>query len=226
MQPPARPLLTRIFVAAAVLLIGKVTLSVVIDYRHYIPPDFAADFLRGRESYFWAGYHWAFYTHLVAGPASLLLGLLLISNRFRSRWPVWHRRMGRVQGLNVLLLLAPSGLWMAWYAEGGAVSAAGLGTLSIATAACLALGWRAAVQRRFADHQLWMWRTFLLLCSAVVIRMIGGLATVTQYDAAWVYRAATWFSWLAPLGVFEVLRRIRTDSSVPAPTPELEYEPR
>jgi hypothetical protein len=51
-----------------------------------------------------------------------------------------------------------------------------------------------------------MWRTFLLLCSAVVIRMIGGLATVAQFDAQWLYPLSTWASWLAPLLVFESRR--------------------
>jgi hypothetical protein len=134
-----------------------------MDYRHYFPPNFEADFLRGREAYFWGGYHWAFFTHVVSGPASLLLGMLLISERLRGNLPVWHRRMGRLQGICVLLLVAPSGLWMAWYAQSGTVAAAGLGLLAVATAAFVALGWKAAVARRFAEHQRWMMRTFLLL---------------------------------------------------------------
>jgi hypothetical protein len=121
-----------------------VTLSVVIEYRHYFPPNFESDFLRGREPYFWGAYHWAFYTHLMSGPASLLLGTILVSDRFRRTVPTWHRRLGRTQAACVLLLVTPSGLWMAYYAATGAIAAAGLGLLAIATAACIALGWRAA----------------------------------------------------------------------------------
>jgi hypothetical protein len=195
--------LSRLLVILAAVLVWKVILSVVIEYRNYVPPNFESDFLQGREGYFWGAYRWAFYTHLASGPASLILGTILISERFRTTFPAWHRRLGRVQGMCVLLLVAPSGLWMARYAMTGAVAAAGLGSLAIATAACVLLGWRAAVQRRFAEHQRWMWRTFLLLCSAVVIRLIGGLATVAGYDALWVYPFSTWASWLAPLLIFE-----------------------
>jgi hypothetical protein len=198
--------LPQVLTILAALLIWKVTLSVVIDYRNYIPPNFASDFLRGRESYFWGAYGWAFYTHLVSGPSSLILGTILVSDRFRRTFPTWHRRFGRVQAACVLLLLAPSGLWMAYYAATGAIAAAGLGSLAIATAACVALGWRSAVMRRFANHRRWMWRTFILLCSAVVLRMIGGLATVANFDAPWLYPLATWASWLAPLLVFESSR--------------------
>jgi len=192
----------RVLAILAALLVCKVTLSVVIGYRHYLPPNFETDFLEGREAYFWGAYSWAFYTHLIAGPASLLVGTLLVSDRFRRAAPAWHKRLGRLQGLCVLFFLAPSGLWMAWYAATGVVAAAGLGSLAIATAACVLLGWKAAVERRFSDHERWMWRTYMLLISAVVVRMIGGLATVTGLDPLWLYPLSTWASWLVPLVVF------------------------
>jgi uncharacterized membrane protein len=206
MQNAGSLLVPRVLRILAALLIWKVTLSILLEYRHYIPPNFDSDFLRGREAYFWGAYGWAFYVHLASGPASLILGTILISDRFRTSAPAWHRRLGRVQGMCVLLLVAPSGLWMAWYAATGSVAAAGLGSLAIATAVCVALGWRAAVRRRFAEHQRWMQRTFILLCSAVVIRVIGGLATVAGWDALWLYPFSTWASWLAPLLLFEASR--------------------
>jgi len=204
LMPGPRPItVTRVFTLLAALLIWRVTGSVVYEYRNYFPPNFATDFLRGREAYFWGPYRWAFYVHLVSGPISLLLGTVLISDRLRARWPKWHRRLGRVQGINVLLLVAPSGLWMARYAVTGAIAGAGLGALSIAAAVCVTLGWRAAMQRRYVTHQRWMERTFVLLCSAVVIRIIGGLATVTNFDAEWLYPASCWGSWLLPLVIYE-----------------------
>lgn len=204
-MPPVRKIdVARWLVLAAALLIWKVTASAVYEYRHYFPPNFAADFLRGREAYFFGPYRWAFYVHLVSGPLSLILGTILISDRFRARWPRWHRRLGRTQGICVLLLVVPSGLWMARYAATGALAGAGLAALAIATAVCVTLGWRAAVQRRFAAHRRWMWRTFLLLASAVVIRIIGGLATVTDFDAPWLYPASCWGSWLVPLAINEL----------------------
>src|SRR3954469_1330248 len=98
------------------VLILKVTVDVVLKYRDYIPPDFSSDFLRGRESFFWGGYHWAFYLHIASGPVSLIVGLILLSDRFRQRFPKWHRLLGRLQVVDVLLLVAPSGLCMAYRA--------------------------------------------------------------------------------------------------------------
>jgi hypothetical protein len=199
--------LPRLLLVLAMVIVAKVTLAVVIGYRDYLPPNFDVGFLQGREGYFWGPYRWAFYVHLVSGPPSLVLGMLLVSERFRRNWPLWHRRLGRIQGMNVLLLVAPSGLWMAFYAATGAVAGAGLGWLAIATAVCVALGWKAAVERRFLDHRRWMTRTFVLLSSAVVIRLVGGLTTVLEYGAVWPYPAAAWLSWLVPLAVCLWLQR-------------------
>jgi hypothetical protein len=198
--------LNRLLTAAAVLLIAKVTLTVLIGYRDYLPPNFNADFLLGRESYFYGPYRWAFYIHLLSGPLSLILGTILISQGFRRRFLRWHRRLGRLQVANVLLLVVPSGLWMARYAMSGAIAGTGLAFLAIATAFCCAVGWRSAVARQFGDHQLWMWRTYLLLCSAVIIRLFGGLATAFQFDPPWVYPTSVWASWLLPLAIFEARR--------------------
>src|SRR5215469_9010578 len=203
MPTTGSPALPRVLRALSAILIIKVTLSVVLQYRDYFPPNFESDFLRGRERYFWGPYHWAFFAHLISGPVCLMLGVILASELFRRRVPLWHRRLGRVHVACTLLLLAPSGLWMAYYAETGVIAATGLASLALGTGACVALGWRAAVARRFADHRRWMGRTFLLLCSAVVLRMIGGLATVAQWDVAWLYPVSTWASWLVPLAVFE-----------------------
>ena len=204
----ARPLQSALTLAAGVL-VAKVTLAVVLNYRVYLPPDFGSDFLRGREGYFWGPYHLAFYVHIASGPVALLLGLILIGERFRLRFPAWHRALGRVQVPWVLLLVVPSGLWMAYYTAAGPVGAAGLAALAVATGACAGLGWRSAIRRRFADHRRWMWRTFLLLGSAVVLRVIGGLATVLGVDVAWFDPLAIWISWLAPLAAFEGIELAR-----------------
>ncbi len=202
-QTPA--MLRRLLIAAAAMLVLKVTLSVVIGYRSYLPPDFASDFLLGREAYFYGPYRWAFYAHLIAGPLSLLIGTVLASAIFARQAPRWHHRLGIVQMLVVLLVLVPSGLWMAPYAATGAIAGAGLGLLAIATAVSTALGWRAAIAREFAAHQRWMLRSYVLLCSAVVIRLLGGLAAVMHWDSDWYYPLAVWTSWVAPLLTCQVV---------------------
>ncbi len=198
--------LRRLLLASLCLLILRVTVSVLLSYKDYLPPDFLTGFLNGRQSYFFGPYRWAFYVHIASGPCSLLLGMVLLSDPFRMRWPKWHRKLGKIQVVCVLLLVAPSGLWMSAYADSGVVAGIGFGTLALATGLSAAIGWRSAVKRQFANHCDWMWRCYLLLCSAVVLRIIGGLATVMAVESAWAYPVAAWASWLGPLSVFEALR--------------------
>ena len=206
-QPRATPFgARRALSLLAGLLILKVTATVVLGYRNYFPPNFNSDFLQGREQYFWGGYHWAFYTHIVSGPIVLILGVILISDRFRLRFPKWHRSLGKIQILSILFLMAPSGLWMAFYAAAGTSAVIAFTVLSILTSVSAALGWRFAVQRRFADHRRWMWRCFVLMCSAVVLRLLGGLAVVSGVHAPGFDQVASWASWMLPLAALELGR--------------------
>lgn len=193
--------LVRPLAAAVVLIVLSKSLLAYVDY---LPPNFSSDFLRGRTGYFFGGYHVAFYAHIVSGPLALLLGTILMSDAFRRRWPLWHRRLGRLEVAVVLLAVTPSGLWMARHALGGPIAAAGLTVLAILTAGCTALGWRAAVRNRFRDHERWMRRTYLLLASAIVVRLLGGMATAAGLSATWFDPAAAWASWVAPLAVHEL----------------------
>ncbi|HTI51070.1 MAG TPA: DUF2306 domain-containing protein [Planctomycetaceae bacterium] len=207
--------LPRVLTLVAGLLVLKVTVTVVLNYRHYFPPDFESDFLHGRELYFWGTYRWAFYPHLVCGPVALVLGLIGVSEQFRLRFPKWHRYVGRIQVFVVLFVVCPSGLWMAYRAEGGPIAAVGFAGMAIVTGASAGLGWRAALRRRFAEHRRWMWRCYLSLCSAAVLRLIAGLAAVAAVQGIWLEPLLAWVSWLLPLAAFE-LRGVLKRRLIPA----------
>jgi len=190
---------------AATVLILKVTAQVIYGYRNYLPPNFQSDFLFGRESYFYGPYQYAFWCHLIAGPASLVLGLLLISTAFRRQFPQWHRRLGRIQVAIILILLVPSGMWMACYPLSGPIAGFSLMTLAVLTGWTAAQGWRDAVQRRFAEHRIWMLRNYTLLCSAVVLRILGGASVLMRAPPDWYDIAIIWISWLLPVTILELI---------------------
>ncbi|MCA9093434.1 MAG: DUF2306 domain-containing protein [Planctomycetaceae bacterium] len=199
MRSDRASLLSAALRVAMVLVIVKIIVSVLLTLPDYVPPNFEADFLRGRDRYFWRGYHVSFFVHIFAGPLSLILGLMLMSRRFLRRFPKWHRKLGRIQGMNVLLMVAPSGLGMAPYALTGETAAVSFVVLSLLTGGTVVMGWMSAVQRRFEEHRRWMTRCFALLCSAVLIRVVGGVGDVFRYDADWVYRVSAWGCWIGPL---------------------------
>jgi hypothetical protein len=198
--------LIQVVTLLACALILKTIAGVILDYAHYLPPDFESGFLHGRQSYFWNGYQWAFYLHITSGPCTLVFGLVLMSEQLRLRFSRFHRCLGKLQIACVLLLVTPSGVWMSFYVEMGEFAGLGFGLLGVATGLCAVMGWRSAATRRFSEHRTWMWRCFLLLCSAVVLRLIAGAFSFAGIHGEWTYVSGAWASWLVPLAAFELMQ--------------------
>ena len=188
----------------AAFLVLKVLFSILLNYRDYFPPNFNSDFLLDRRNHFFGLYAVAFYTHIVSTPFALLTGLLLINQTFRSRYPYQHRWIGKVHILVVLFLVVPSSIWMSAYAFTGWIAGAGFAALSLTTGLFAALGWRRARQRDFNKHRYWMTRCFTMLCSAVVLRIYSGTATLMQAESFWTYPIGAWCAWIVPLFVLQL----------------------
>lgn len=197
---------------AALLLVARVTLGVVAGYVDYFPPNFYSEFLTGRKDYFYGTYQIAFWIHIIASPPVMFSGMWLLSSQLRSRYPAFHRRLGRVHVLIVLCFVAPSGLWMSFYATTGAWAGSAFAISSCATFVCAWMGWRSALARRFRQHQVWMTRCYLLLCSAVVLRVLSGAATVVGSEQIATYPVFAWVSALVPVTAYEVFRLTRSRS--------------
>lgn len=69
----------------------------------------------------------------------------------------------------------------------------GVGFASLAVATVW-LGWRAAVRRSFVQHRRWMVRCYILLCSAVVLRLTARFFIVTNIAGDWIYPMTAWTS--------------------------------
>jgi hypothetical protein len=190
---------------ASAALLAKVFVAILLEYRWYFPPNFeASSFLVGRRELFEGVYEAAFYTHLIAGPAAMLLGTLLMLSGERRLLGRGHAWLGRLHVTILTALLAPSGLVMAYWAHAGAIAGWGFGLLAIATAATGILAAQRARRRRFQSHRRWATRCFILLCSPLLLRVAVGLAGVLGMESEAFYRLNAWLSWLIPLAVYEV----------------------
>ena len=208
-----RSLLLGLALITAIALVLKTVLRTMMLWGDYLPPNFNSDFLHGRENYFYGLYQIAFYAHIFSGPFSLLAGLILLSSSIRRRYPAFHRRLGRLQMICVLLLVAPSGLWMAGYAEAGTIASVAFALLALATAFTAYRGWQYALHVNYLQHALWMSRCYVLLCSAVVLRIVGGVQSLIGFYAGWVDSFTAFACWVLPLAAFEWLRRARTSNA-------------
>jgi uncharacterized membrane protein len=201
-------LLTTVLRWLAVVLILRVLVAILANYPDYFPPNFDSLFLLGREATFGGAYRVAFYVHIFSAPVVLFNGLILLSESVR-RHGDWHRWLGRVQVILLLLLVLPSSVVMSRHAFGGWSAGLSFLLLSVATAGCAIVGVVHARRRRFTQHRRWMLRSYVLICSAVALRLISGAAGMVGVPSPErAYILAAWSSWLLPLAAFEIVDRL------------------
>lgn len=192
----------------AVLLILRVLAAILANYPDYFPPDFDSLFLQGREATFAGVYRTAFYIHIFSSPVVLINGLILLSEYVRRRHGGAHRLLGRVQVAVLLVLVLPSGVVMSRHAFGGWPAGLSFLLLSTATATCAIAGVVHARRRRYDRHRRWMLRCYVLICSAVALRLTSGAAGMVGVPSPeGAYVVAAWCSWLLPLAGCEIVER-------------------
>ena len=103
--------------------------------------------------------------HIAAVSLFSLLGALQFAPRLRRRFPLWHRRAGRVI-VPAGLIAALTGLWMAQnYAlppsDGAALYLTRL-VVGVWMVVALCRGWLAIRQREISAHQDWMLRGYAI----------------------------------------------------------------
>lgn len=193
------------------LLAMKVLGAIVWEYQRYFPADFDSAFLSGKRSVFHGSYRVAFYAHILVGPPTILVAIVLLQSGFRHRYQSLHRSLGRIQAGLVLLVLVPTGMVMATKAYAGPMSGLGFAWLSLVTGVAMAMTIDRARRKQFLSHQRWAIRTSILLLSPLFSRVIAGVAIASGLETDTFYIVNAWASWLIPCLVYETcLRCIRS----------------
>lgn len=110
----------------------------------------------------------------------------------------------------LLVFVLPSGMMMSRHAFGGWPAGLSFLLLSAATAYCAIAGVVHARRRRFARHRRWMLRGYIVISSAVALRLISGAASLLGApNPETAYVVAAWASWLLPLAAFEIMERLK-----------------
>ena len=189
--------------AAVVLLSLEIAAVSVLRYFTNLapPPDFLLANAFARP-FLWL--------HVAGAVPALLIGPLQFVRAIRARWPAFHRYTGRIYVAGCAIG-APAGFMVALGTEAGPVASAGFATGAVLWGAFTWLGWRAAVERRFAEHREWMLRSYALTSTAITLRLMlpaAGFAGI-PFDPA--YTAIAWLAWITNVALFEYhIRRTRT----------------
>jgi hypothetical protein len=158
------------------------------------------------------------FAHMIGGSGMLWLGALNLYLAARKDHYPLHRRVGQAYlafgafGAVVAMIVT---LTPAHKPAGSVIltsSTVSLLTLASAWLCFAALGWRAALNRRFQSHGQWMVRSYVLVWSFVFCRIASRVVPIDG-------EAFIWLSWVGPLIVCEmVLQWPQGARSARAPT--------
>lgn len=150
-------------------------------------------------------YLYFFYAHVYTSIFVLLSGFLAI---IRKEFGLknFHTNMGKVYILLILLLAAPSGLYMGFFANGGTLSKISFVILGFLWWFSTFKAYQLARQKRFKEHKQWMWRSFALTLSAITLRMWKVIIVYLFHPNPMdVYQIIAWLGWIPNILIIEYL---------------------
>lgn len=154
-----------------------------------------------------------FYLHIITGMLAIAIGPFQFLQRFRDRSMKLHRKLGKTYVAAILLLAAPTGLYMAFYAEGGWLSTLGFVAMSALWFYTTLKALTEAKNGNIAAHKRWMIRSYAVTFSAVTLRLlVPAFSLLLQLDEQFVIVSTAWISWMLNLLVAEGLILYRIQS--------------
>ncbi len=134
-------------------------------------------------------YALAFYAHITTAPLVLVIGILQSSRTLRRRYTRLHERLGTAYCLMILWAMTPGGLIMAFRAYSGWTATTAFVLLSGLTWWFTYRGWMEYCKWDVRAHGRWMQRSFILVCSAILLRAMSAEASHWQLDPDTSYAA-------------------------------------
>ncbi|GAA1662548.1 DUF2306 domain-containing protein [Fodinicola feengrottensis] len=139
--------------------------------------------------------------HIGFASVAMLTACLQIWPWFRQRYPIVHRRIGRVYVFAGVLPAGVCGLIIGAASPYGPPAAASDVMLAVLWLTFTAVGFRMARKRRFADHRRWMIRSFALTFSIITNRIWGIIFAIAlpSPSPAEIAPLGAWLGWTTML---------------------------
>ncbi len=150
-------------------------------------------------------YKMAFYGHIFSSMLVLPAGAFLFSNWLLKNFSTLHRWIGKSYVGLVLCISAPTGMIMAFHANGGWMAQVSFLILTPLWWWSTYLGYRTARQLDFKAHKRWMIRSYALTFSAISLRLYQFILTAFSHlEAETQYILVSWLSWIGNLIMVEL----------------------
>lgn len=146
----------------------------------------------------------AFYTHILAGGVSLLIGWTQFVEQWRNTRMQWHRNIGKLYMLTVWIS-SISGFYVAFYATGGWASTLGFSILAVIWFVSTTMAYIKIKQKNFQAHKQWMTYSYACTFAAVTLRIWLPLLILSMGDFISAYRIVAWLSWVPNIALVFLL---------------------
>ncbi|HEY6139322.1 MAG TPA: DUF2306 domain-containing protein [Thermoanaerobaculia bacterium] len=176
------------------LAIALYALSYLFRRERAFPPDLAASFLARP---------WGIYPHALFGAVALALGSVQFWRGFPYSHPAFHRTLGKIYVV-AALGTGTAGLYMSFFAFGGAVTQLGFGLLAVSVLGTTMIAYRRIRRRDVARHREWMLRSYALIFAAVTLRIELPILIGILHGFAPAYSVVAWLCWLPNLVLAEL----------------------
>lgn len=149
-----------------------------------------------------------FYIHVYSAIFVLLAGFTQFNQKLLSKHPKLHRKLGYLYVVVVLLFVAPSGLFIGFFANGGFIAKAAFSILAICWFWFTLKAVLLAKKQQFKAHYNFMLRSFALTCSAITLRLWKVILVYLFHPAPMdVYQIIAWLGWIPNLLLVEWMIR-------------------
>lgn len=140
----------------------------------------------------------AFYGHISFGGIALLTGWTQFSKALRRDHLRWHRRLGMVYLISVLLS-GGCGIYLAFFATTGWVAGLGFLFLGVFWILFTVLAYRSVLQKKYRSHGKWMVYSYAACFAAVTLRIWMPILIAVFGDFETSYQIVAWLCWVPNL---------------------------
>lgn len=173
----------------------------------YFDFDLTKSFLGSKQAMIgnkiWLG---AFYLHLFFGAIVTLVAIPLFFSKIISFKAKLHKQLGKVYIGSILFVSGPTGLYLAFFAEGGQFATIGFILMSMAWMIPTYIAFQRIIKGDVQGHYNWMIRSYAMTLSGVTLRLFTPIASrYFNFDYETTFILSAYIPWIINLLLGEVL---------------------
>ncbi|MFZ4056530.1 MAG: DUF2306 domain-containing protein [Ferruginibacter sp.] len=150
-------------------------------------------------------YAWSFYFHIAAGMFCILAALTQFSTNLLKKRKAIHIWMGKIYVFVVIVIGAPTGMYMSFFAKGSHAERLLFMFMAIFWLFTTVRGLQTIWNKQVIAHQQWMIRSYSMALTAVTFRVYHILFYYFGWDHLHNYEISLWLSVLGNMLIAELV---------------------